>query len=173
MFEWIGEAGSFVKGAAVAALGAVGIGEEPPAYYPLDGMLAGFETACAISPDLESLWASMAHGETPVLPADGAEYFDAAEVRIAEDYREIRLPVRGLWKDYAVNALTVVAGNDNGISSFSVHFAPGQPALAATFGPLAEASSAAMAADPDNLVAFTTDFGTFNGITQYYCDFST
>ncbi|WP_404403160.1 hypothetical protein [Pelagibacterium halotolerans] len=173
MFEWIEGAGTFVKGAAVVALGAVGLGEEPPTHYRLDGMLAGFAEACSISPDLEQLWAAMARGEALALPADGSDYFDAAEVHIAEDYREIRLPVRGLWKDHKVAALTAVAGNDNGISSFSVHFAPDQPTLVATFGPLADAASAKMAADPDNFAGFSTDFGTFNGIAQYYCDFST
>ncbi|GGA47136.1 hypothetical protein [Pelagibacterium lentulum] len=173
MFEWVDKAGDVVMGSVVAVLGFVGLGDEPPTHLDLSMLLDGLTEQCHIDPDLDRIWASIAQGEPIPLPEEYRPYFNDLEIQIEDEYREVRIPIKGMWKDFEVSHIAFIMGIDSGISIVSVYFQPDQPALEATFVPLALASSTALDADPDNIVGITTDFGTYRGIPQYYCDFST
>lgn len=160
-------------GSLVSVLGFVGLAEEAPTHLDLTRLLDGLTEQCHVTPELERIWTSIAEGQAIVMPEEYRPYFDDLEIQIEDEYREVRMPIKGKWKDFEVSHIAFIMGIDTGISLVSVYFVPDQPALEATFLPLALASSEALAVDPDNIVGITTDFGTYRGITQYYCDFST
>ncbi len=173
MFEWVDKASDAVMGGVVSVLGFVGLGEEAPTHLDLSMLLDGLTEQCHIDPDLDRIWTSIAQGEAIALPEDYRPYFGDLEIQVEDEYREVRIPIKGMWKDFEVSHIALIMGIDSGISIVSVYFETDQAALEATFLPLALASSAALDADPDSIVGITTDFGTFRGIPQYYCDFST
>lgn len=74
---------------------------------------------------------------------------------------------------HKVDHLAFYAGNENGISILTVRFDPADEGVHATFEPLAGASSARLAADPENYINVTTAFVSEGGVSQYYFDYST
>lgn len=173
MNEMLNSVSTFVMNGVIGTMGAVGVVGEAPAQYPLDTMLVGFADGCEVSSELSDLWMSAARGEALVLPEASENYFGEPQIRMDSDFREIRLPVKGEWLGHAVEYFVFFAGNDNGIAVVSVRFDPADESVLDTFEPLAAASEAKLAVDPENFIGITTAFVAEGGVSQYYCDFST
>lgn len=141
-----------------------------------DTMLAGYENGCMVSDELQQLWRGsrqVGEAQRNSIPASLTAGLDAPSVEDADDHFIVHFPVRdgGTWKGVSLQSLGFVHGKDNGISVLNVVFrnhAEAEP----VFTPLAENSAAIMAADPENEIGATTEFGFFQGKSQYYCDFS-
>lgn len=173
MWEWVESAGDMVASGVIAGMGLVGLVKEAPTHYPLDSMMSGFTDECQLSPELEAFWYSAVQGEALKLPDGGEHYFGDVQIRQDEEFREIRIPVKGAWKGHVVDHFALFAGHENGIAVLSVRFDPADGDVAATFAPLAAVSAAALDADPENYTEVSTAFISEDGMTQYYCDFST
>jgi hypothetical protein len=172
MWDWLEAAGDAVVSGAIVGMGVMGLVAEAPPHFPLDAMMTGFTEECALSPELEAFWHSAISGEAIVLPETARHYFGEPQIRVDDEFREIRIPVEGKWMGHVVDHFSLFAGNDNGIAVLSVRFDPADTGVEGTFAPLAEASGAKLDADPENYTEVSTAFVSEDGITQYYCDYS-
>ncbi|SDG46829.1 hypothetical protein SAMN04487974_10364 [Pelagibacterium luteolum] len=159
-------------GTAFSALSLVGLAPETDQPFVMDTMLAGLAEGCEMSPDLAVFREQLVADGSYILPPGAAEHFVEAQIAVHDDYREIVVPVDGVWQGHRVDGLLILAGIDNGISAFSVVFDAEDIGVADTFAPLAVSSNQRMADDPENIVGASAAFGTFQGRTQYICDFS-
>lgn len=173
MWDWLEAAGDAVVNGVIVGMGMVGLVQEAPERYALDTMMAGFADGCEVSAELEDFWWSAINGERLVLPDDARYYFSDMQVRRDEDFRELRIPVKGSWMGHNVDYFAFFAGNENGISILSVRFDPADEGVHATFPPLAEASAAKLTTDPENFTEVSTAFVSEGGVSQFYCDYST
>lgn len=172
MFDWLEGASDAVVGGVMSVMVMTGLAEAPAERFEMTMMLDGLAEQCYIDPDIDRLWASVVNGEALVIPEDIRQWFGELQTRIDEDYRELVVPVKGLWRGADVAALAFIAGNDNGISLISVHFG-GEGLDTGLFGSLAARSQSLLEADPDNFIGISTGFVADSSPPQYYCDFST
>lgn len=175
MLDWMDAATDAVMGGVVGVMGMVGLAEEPPRQFVLDTMLTGFTEGCEMSPALEVFWWSVVDGQAMALPQGGEGFFSDPQISNRDEFREIRIPVNAIWMGHDVDHVAIYAGNDNGISIIAIRFdaAEAEAELAGTFAPLAERSQTMLDNDPELLAEMITEFVSFGGLSQYYCDYST
>lgn len=160
----------------IAAILATILVASPAFATEFDTLLAGYEDGCTVGSDLDQLWRGsrqVGEAQRSSVPASITAGLGEPHVEDKADHFIVHWPVLegGTWKGVALQSLGFVHGKDNGISMLDVVFADHAQAEP-VFAPLAARSAGIMAADPENEIGATTEFGLFQGKSQFYCDFS-
>ncbi len=146
---------------------------------PLDPLLAGIDDGCTRTPLFQAWQDDLVARHLPengIEPgrADMAPFAEAigAETVVDKgDWKEVAVPLRGVWRGVAVKQLVFSFGKENGIYGYVLEFDAAPDAVRAAFASRVKRSAAKMKAAGDGDFAATTGLD-FKGRTTLWCDFS-